>query len=79
MGRADPRWGEVPVVVGVPAATTVTAVQVLQLFEGQVARYKRPQAVVFVDALPRTGLGKIAVGQVRDLVRETDCQGLTEP
>ena len=79
VGRADPRWGEVPVVVGVPAATTVTAVQVLQLFEGQVARYKQPQAVVFVDALPRTGLGKIAVGQVRDLVRETDCQGLTEP
>jgi acyl-coenzyme A synthetase/AMP-(fatty) acid ligase len=32
---------------------------VLALFAGRIARYKHPRAVRFVDALPRTELGKI--------------------
>ena len=32
---------------------------VLALLEGRIARYKRPRLVRFVDALPRTALGKV--------------------
>lgn len=68
VGRADPRWGEVPVVVAVPGETAVTADQVLALFDGALARYKHPRDVVFTDALPRTALGKVEVPALRKLV-----------
>ncbi|MCB1746120.1 MAG: AMP-binding protein [Gammaproteobacteria bacterium] len=67
-GRTDPRWGEVPVIVAVPADPSVTREAVLGLCDGVLARYKRPRDVVFVDALPRTALGKVEVARLRELV-----------
>ena len=32
---------------------------VAALFEGRLARYKRPRRIVFVDDLPKTALGKV--------------------
>lgn len=60
VGRADPRWGAVPVVVAVrgPGAP-VSEAEVLDAFEGRLARFKHPRAVVFVDALPRNAMGKV--------------------
>ena len=69
-GRPDPHWGEVPVVVAVRARAETEREDVLQLFDGQLARYKQPQDVVFVDALPRNAMGKVEVQRLRDLVRE---------
>ena len=66
--RADARWGQVPVVVAVRGEGAVDAAALLAVFEGRVARYKRPRDVVFVDALPRTALGKVAVAKLRELV-----------
>lgn len=37
---------------------------------GAIAGYKVPKRVLFVDQLPRTALGKIALGQVRELAME---------
>jgi fatty-acyl-CoA synthase len=69
VARPDPRWGEVPVAVVVrrPGAE-VTAAAVLAAFEGRLARYKCPRDVVFVDALPRTALGKVQKFKLRGLV-----------
>ena len=45
--------------------------QVLKLLEGRIARYKHPKEVVFVDALPKTALGKVRKEDVRQLVART--------
>jgi len=68
-GRPDARWGEVPVVVAVRGDGAVERADVLALFEGRLARYKHPRDVVFVDALPRTALGKVEVRKLRELAR----------
>ncbi|WP_431282013.1 class I adenylate-forming enzyme family protein [Humitalea sp. 24SJ18S-53] len=65
-GRPDPRWGEVPVAVVVPGPDFDRAA-VLAHFEGRLARFKHPQAVVVVPALPRTALGKVAMPALRVL------------
>ncbi|PWS38991.1 hypothetical protein DFH01_07035 [Falsiroseomonas bella] len=68
VGRPDPKWGEVPVAVVVPAAENFDAASVLAHFEGRIARFKHPRAVVTLPALPRTALGKVAVAELRAMV-----------
>ncbi|HEY6087014.1 MAG TPA: AMP-binding protein [Burkholderiaceae bacterium] len=60
LGVPDSRWGEVPVLVLVarPGAAIDEAVLRRQ-FTAQLARYKHPQRIVVVDALPTTALGKV--------------------
>ena len=60
IGAADEKWGEVAVAVIVrkPRAA-IDEAQVMQLFEGRIARYKHPRRVVFADELPKTALGKV--------------------
>lgn len=67
-GRPDPRWGAVPVVLAVrgPGAP-VSEAEVLDAFEGRIARFKHPHGVVFVDALPRNAMGKIERLRLADL------------
>ncbi len=64
IGRPDPRWGEVPVAVVVPGPGFDPAA-VLAHFEGRIARFKQPRAVVAAPALPRTALGKVAMAELR--------------
>jgi len=71
VGRPHERWGEVPVVVAVKARDDTRGDEVLSLFDGILARYKRPHDVVFIDELPRNALGKIEVQRLRELVRGT--------
>ncbi|MEM1048215.1 MAG: AMP-binding protein [Pseudomonadota bacterium] len=68
VGRADARWGMVPVVVAVRRDDHVTRDQILDVFDGRLARFKKPRDVVFVDALPRNALGKVIADAVRALV-----------
>jgi fatty-acyl-CoA synthase len=67
VGRPDPRWGEVPVAVVVPGAG-FDAAALLAHFEGRIARFKQPRAIVTVEALPRTALGKVAVAELKAMV-----------
>jgi fatty-acyl-CoA synthase len=66
VSRPDPRWGEVPVacVVARPGAR-LTRDGVLALFRDRLARFKHPRDVVFLDALPRTALGKVQKFELR--------------
>ncbi|WP_431271440.1 AMP-binding enzyme [Dankookia sp. P2] len=43
---------------------------VLRHFEGRIARFKQPRAVVAVPALPRTALGKVRLEALREIARE---------
>ena len=65
-GRPDARWGEVPVAVVVPGPGFAPDA-VLAHFQGKLARFKQPHAVVAVPALPRTALGKVALAELRKL------------
>ena len=69
VGRADQRWGEVPVAVVVPASGAGPDRQrILELFDGRLARFKHPRDVVFVESLPRNAMGKVLKYELRDMV-----------
>jgi fatty-acyl-CoA synthase len=58
IGVPDPRWQEVPVAFVVSRAA-VTPDELRSHLLGQLARFKVPREIVFVDALPRNALGKV--------------------
>ena len=62
----DPRWGEVPkaLVVLKPAAAA-TEQELLEFCRSKIAHYKCPRSVEFLDALPKTGTGKILKKDLR--------------
>ena len=68
IGRADERWGEVPVAVVALGATSGGKLDLGDLEEfltKQLARYKHPKALEFVDALPRNPAGKVLKTELR--------------
>ena len=69
VGRDDERAGaKCRLFVAVPRAADVTERDILQVFEGVVARFKQPKEVVFVEKLPRNALGKILAGEAARLI-----------
>ncbi len=62
----DRRWGEVPkaLVVLKPGATATEA-ELLEFCRSRLSHYKCPQSVEFLDALPRTGTGKVLKRELR--------------
>jgi acyl-CoA synthetase (AMP-forming)/AMP-acid ligase II len=73
VGRPDERWGEVPVAfVVVDADATTTAEELLEHCQGQLARFKVPKSVVFLDALPRNPSGKVLKRELRSMASGTD-------
>ena len=71
VGRPDDRWGEVPVAFvalrpDADADATATADELIEHCRGQLARYKVPKDVVFVEALPRNPSGKVLKRELRD-------------
>jgi acyl-CoA synthetase (AMP-forming)/AMP-acid ligase II len=66
VARPDERWGEVPVayVVLRPGAS-VTADALVEHCRGQLARFKVPREVTFLDALPRNPSGKVLKRELR--------------
>jgi acyl-CoA synthetase (AMP-forming)/AMP-acid ligase II len=68
VGRADDRWGEVPVafvVLRPDAAGTVTADALIDHCRARLARFKVPKDVTFLDALPRNPSGKVLKRELR--------------
>ena len=69
VGWPDERWGEIVVAVVAPQpGRRPTEADVLGRLEGRIARFKHPKQVVFVEALPKTALGKVRRDEVRRLV-----------
>ena len=66
VGRPDDRWGEVPVafVVLRPGATA-SADGLLEHCRAQLARFKVPKEVTFLDVLPRNPSGKVLKRELR--------------
>ncbi len=69
VGSPDQRWGEVPVafvVLRPDATTTTTAGELLDHCRAELARFKVPREITFLDALPRNPSGKVLKRELRD-------------
>jgi O-succinylbenzoate-CoA ligase len=65
VGRPDDRWGEVPVAFVVTSSNTTTADDLIEHCRGQLAKFKVPKDVVFIDTLPRNPSGKVLKRELR--------------
>lgn len=71
VGRPDPRWGEVPVAFAVRKPDLAVAEQdIIDDCRSHLAHFKCPKAVIFLDALPRNGIGKILKPELRKMAAE---------
>ncbi len=68
IGVPDEKWGEtIKAVVVVKEGQCLSESEVVEFCKGQLASYKKPTSVVFVDALPRTPFGgKILKRELRE-------------
>ena len=68
IGRPDTRWDEVPVAYVIRRAGCLVDAENLKAHVlTQLARFKVPRDIVFVDDLPRTALGKVQHFMLRQL------------
>ena len=67
IGQDDTFWGTVPVAFVVRKDPNLTPSQILEIFEGQIARFKRPKAIFLLNSLPRNTMGKIQKSILKDL------------
>jgi acyl-CoA synthetase (AMP-forming)/AMP-acid ligase II len=66
VGRSDERWGEVPVAyVVLRKGSEVTPEALTEHCRGQLAKFKVPRDVHFIDALPRNPSGKVLKRELR--------------
>jgi acyl-CoA synthetase (AMP-forming)/AMP-acid ligase II len=66
VGRPDARWGEVPVAfVVVRAGVAVTPDELVEHCRANLAKFKVPRDVTFIDALPRNPSGKVLKRELR--------------
>jgi fatty-acyl-CoA synthase len=66
-----PKWDERPLLLVVPRPDhTVDPESVLQIYQGQVAKWWLPDAVVVVDELPHTATGKLLKTALRTQYRD---------
>ena len=77
IGMADPRRGETVkafVVVRQEQRGMVSEEEIIEWSKGQMAAYKYPRMVQFVDALPRSGTGKILWRELQEQERASASQ-----
>ena len=76
IGRPDPRWDEVPVAYVIRRSGCLVEAEVLRAHVlTQLARFKVPRDIVFVDDLPRSALGKVQHFMLRQLDAPDSSQG----
>ncbi|MCO6449887.1 MAG: long-chain fatty acid--CoA ligase [Caldilineales bacterium] len=69
VGAPDERWGEVGVAcVVLKPGVSATEPELLEFLSENLARYKVPKRIEFMDSLPLSGMGKILKRALRDHV-----------
>ena len=71
IGMKHPKWDERPIVAVVkkPGAE-VTREELIAFYEGKTAKWQIPDDVVFVDAIPLGGTGKMQKSKLRELLKD---------
>ena len=68
IGVPDDRWGEVGrAIIAIKPGHVVTEADIMRHCDANLARYKQPRSVRFVDALPRNATGKVHKPTLRRL------------
>ncbi|HUL92661.1 MAG TPA: 3-(methylthio)propionyl-CoA ligase [Burkholderiales bacterium] len=76
IGVPHPKWDERPLVVAVKkAGAQVTREQLLEFYQGKVAKWCMPDDVAFVDQLPHTATGKLLKTKLRQDFRDYKLPG----
>jgi len=71
IGIAHPKWDERPLLLVIKRPDhEITREELLQFFDGKIARFWMPDDVVFVDALPVGATGKIQKNKLREQFKE---------
>jgi fatty-acyl-CoA synthase len=76
IGVPDPKWEERPCAYVVPKPDfkdTLTREDILSFLEGRVAKWWLPEEIIFVDVIPKTGVGKVD----KKLLRTMHAEGRT--
>lgn len=68
VGIPDPEWGQ-RIVAAVELDASATPDEISASLEGKLPRFKRPERIVVMDALPRTDLGKLQRRKVREMLQ----------
>ena len=71
IGVPHPKWDERPIVVVLkkPGAE-LSAAELLQFYEGKIAKWQVPDDVVFVDAIPLGATGKMQKMRLREMLKD---------
>jgi fatty-acyl-CoA synthase len=76
IGRPDPRWDEVPIAYVIRRKDgSVDAEGLKTHVQSQLARFKVPREIIFVEDLPRTALGKVQHFMLKQIDAKTPVQG----
>ena len=71
IGMRHPKWDERPIVAVVKRpGTEVTAEELLQFYEGKIAKWQIPDDVVFVEAIPLGATGKMLKTRLREQLKD---------
>lgn len=80
IGVPDPHWGEaVKACVVLKEGRQATEEEIISFCKKELAGYKAPKSVDFLDALPRTGSGKIYKKGLRDPYLQADTGQPSQP
>jgi acyl-CoA synthetase (AMP-forming)/AMP-acid ligase II len=67
IGVPDPKWGEaIKAVVAVKPGMSVTEEAIIDFCRDNIASYKKPKSVDFVDSLPKNNYGKVLKRELRE-------------
>jgi 3-(methylthio)propionyl---CoA ligase len=72
IGHFHPKWSERPLLIVVrgPDGQDLTAEEMLAWFDGKIAKWWTPEAVVFVEELPHTATGKLQKVTLREMFKD---------
>ncbi len=71
IGVPHPKWDERPLLVAVKAeGEDPSEADLLDFFDGKIAKWQVPDKVVFVDALPLNATGKVLKRKLRDAFKD---------
>jgi len=71
IGMKHPKWDERPIIAVVKKqGAEVSREQLLQFYEGRVAKWQIPDDVVFVDAIPLGATGKMQKTKLREMLKD---------
>jgi acyl-CoA synthetase (AMP-forming)/AMP-acid ligase II len=73
IGIPDEKWGQVPrAIVVLKKSETATPEEIMAHCKSELAGFKRPGSIIFVDSLPRNHMGKVLKKELRENYGEPD-------